>query len=65
MAMDDPLSKPNKGSKIGLDERPSQVSDSAIAHTNPADIFGRPHAEFPERRHYAPQMHGRLLDKQA
>ena len=65
MAADDPVSRPGNGSKIGLDQRSSQVSDFPIAHPNPTDLFCRTHAEFLKIRHYGQQTRGRLLDKEA
>jgi len=65
MAADDPVSRPGNGSKIGLDQRSSQVSDFPIAHADTTDNFSRPHGEFLKMRHYVQQMRGRLIDKEA
>ena len=65
MATDDPISRLDKGSKIGLDRRPSQVSDFPIAYVNATDAVRRSHGEFLKMRHYVQQMRGLHLDEEA
>jgi len=65
MATDDPVSKFGEGSEVGSEGRPSQVSTSPVAQADATDSSTPPQGEFLKLRHYAQQIRGRLLDKQA
>ena len=65
MARDETVSEPGKGAKIDAGHCLSRVSDSPNAQTHAVETSAQPVGEFLKLRHYAQQVRGRLLDKQA